>query len=295
MFKFDDLKIFIATAEAGSFVGAAHHLNIAPSVVSRSIKNLEIQLNTTLFNRTTRKITLTGEGQWLLDHAAKTLDNLNEIRTHFADKNAELQGRLTIDAPTPFTLHMLAPILSSFTRQYPKIELSLESNENIADLIEKKVDVAIRLGELKSSGLKAKRIGSIQRAFYASPNYLEQQGVPVAVEDLQNHNCLGFSQQTPSLNRWPILTERGEWFEITPHLTANSGETLKQLAIYGHGILCLSDFTVRKELQNGELVPILGDKVIPHTIPVSAVYYSEHKVVRHIRVFLDFLAEHAVF
>ncbi|WP_085909118.1 LysR family transcriptional regulator [Kiloniella majae] len=295
MFKFDDLKIFIATAEAGSFVGAAHHLNIAPSVVSRSIKNLEIQLNTTLFNRTTRKITLTGEGRWLLDHAAKTLDNLNEIHTHFADKNAELQGRLTIDAPTPFTLHMLAPILSRFTRQYPKIKLSLESNENIADLIEKKVDVAIRLGELKSSGLKAKRIGSIQRAFYASPNYLEQQGVPVAVEDLQNHNCLGFSQQTPSLNRWPILTERGEWFEITPDLTANSGETLKQLAIYGHGILCLSDFTVRKELQSGELVPILGDKVIPHTIPVSAVYYSEHKVVRHIRVFLDFLAEHAVF
>ncbi|WP_120497343.1 LysR substrate-binding domain-containing protein [Kiloniella sp. EL199] len=295
MFKLDDLKIFIAAAETGSFVGAAQHLNIAPSVVSRSIKNLEIQLNTTLFNRTTRKITLTGEGQWLLDHAAKTLDTLTEIRTHFDDPNIELQGSLTIDAPTPFTLHMLAPILSGFTDQYPKIKLSIENNENITDLIEKKVDVAIRLGELKSSGLKAKKIGSIQRAFYASPGYLEQQGTPVDVEDLPRHNCLGFSQQTPSLNCWPILTEKGEWFEITPQLSANSGETLKQLAVYGHGILCLSDFTVRKELESGELVPILRDKVVPHTIPVSAVYYSEHKVVRHIRVFLDFLAENVAF
>ncbi|KLN61931.1 hypothetical protein WH96_05000 [Kiloniella spongiae] len=295
MFKLDDLKIFIATAEVGSFVGAAYHMDVAPSVVSRSIKNLEVQLNTTLFNRTTRKITLTGEGQWLLDHAAKTLDNLNEITAYFRDKNAELRGKLTIDAPTPFTLHMLAPILSEFTRRHPKVRLSLESNEDIADLIEKKVDVAIRLGELKSSGLKAKRIGSIQRAFYASPDYLEQRGVPVDVNDLRDHNCLGFSQQTPSLNRWPILTKSGEWYEITPHLSANSGETLKQLAVHGHGILCLSDFTVRQELESGELVPILGDKVVPHSIPVSAVYYSEHKVIRHIRVFLDFLAEHAKF
>ena len=295
MFKLDDLKIFIATAEAGSFVGAAQHLNIAPSVVSRSIKNLEVQLDTTLFNRTTRKITLTGEGQWLLSHAAKTLDNVHDIRAHFRDKNTELQGNLVIDAPTPFTLHLLAPILSEFTRQHPKVRLSLESNEDIADLIEKRVDVAIRLGALKSSGLKAKKIGSIQRAFYASPGYLEQKGVPVDVADLREQNCLGFSQKTPSLNRWPILTESGEWFEITPYMTANSGETLKQLAIHGHGILCLSDFTVRNELESGKLVPVLCDKIVPHTIPVSAVYYSEYKVVRHVRVFLDFLVEHATF
>ncbi|MCZ4279635.1 LysR family transcriptional regulator [Kiloniella laminariae] len=294
MLKLDDLKIFIATTEAGSFVQAARHLDIAPSVVSRSIKNLELQLKTTLFNRTTRKITLTGEGVWLRNRAIKTLDNLHEIRSHFADNNAELEGHLTIDAATSFTLHMLAPILSKFTDLYPGIRLSLEGNENITDLIEKKVDISIRIGELKDSGMKARKIGSVRRAFFASPDYIHKHGKPLDVTSLKDHKCLGFSQ-APSLNNWPIKTENGDWLKITPHLTANNSETLKQLALHGNGILCLSDFTVRTEVARGELVPILENQIVPHAIPISAVYYSEHNVVRHIRVFLDFLAEHAEF
>ncbi len=291
MIKLDELKIFIATAEAGSFVRAADQLGIAPSVVSRSIKNLENILNTTLFNRTTRKILITSDGQWLLKQATKTVDNLGEIQSHFIDDKTEPEGKITVDAATPFALHAIAPIISKFTERYPKIEISIESNETITDLIAKKVDVAIRIGELKDSTLKAKKIGYTKRALYTSPGYIEQHGQPLCAKDLEDHKCLGFSSPK-SLNIWPLLTENGERFTIKPHMSANSGETLKQLSIYNNGIMCASIFTVQNELKRGELLPVLTDQIVQHSIPVYAVYYSERAVSKHIRMFLDFLEEY---
>ena len=291
MIKLDALKVFIATAEVGSFVGAADQLGVAPSVVSRSIKNLEGVLKTTLFNRTTRKILITSEGRWLLKKATKTVDNLDEIRSHFIDDKTEPEGRLTIDAATPFALHAIAPVISKFTERYPKIEISIESNETIADLLAKKVDVAIRIGELKDSTLKAKKIGDTKRALYASPGYIEQHGRPLCAIDLKDHKCLGFTHPK-SLNIWPLLTENGERFTIKPYMYANSGETLKQLSIYNNGIICVSKFTVQKELRRGELLPVLADQLVHHSIPIYAVYYSERAVGKHIRMFLDFLEEY---
>ena len=294
VFKLDELKVFIATAEAGSFVGAADQLEVAPSVISKSIGKLENKLNTTLFNRTTRKILITSEGEWLLGQAAKTMESLETIRARFIDDRIEPEGRLIIDAATPFALHAIAPVISKFTERYPKVEISIESNETIADLIARRVDVAIRIGELKDSTLKAKKIGNTQRALYASPGYIEQHGKPLYARELEQHKCLGFTNPK-SLNIWPLMTENGERVAIKPHLQANSGETLKQLAIFDNGIICVSEFTVQKELKQGELVRILTDRIEPHSIPINAVYYSERAVGRHIRMFLDFLKENTVF
>ena len=194
---------------------------------------------------------------------------------------------------TPFALHAIAPIISKFTERYPRIEISIESNETIADLIAKKVDVAIRVGELKDSTLKAKKIGYTQRALYASPDYIEQHGQPLCATDLTAHKCLGFSNPK-SLNIWPLLTENGEQLTVKPFMSANSGETLKQLSIYNNGIICVSKFTVEKELERGELLPVLADQIVQHSIPIYAVYYSERAVSKHIRMFLDFLEEHVV-
>ncbi len=290
MIKLDELKVFIGAAEAGSFVRAADQFGIAPSVVSRSIKNLENRLNTTLFNRTTRKILITSEGRWLLKQAKETVDNLDEIHSHFMDNKTEPEGLLIIDAATPFALHAIAPVISKFTERFPKIQISIVSNETIADLIAEKVDVAIRVGELKDSTLKAKKIGDTKRALYASPGYLEQYGQPLCVKDLKDHKCLGFSNPK-SLNIWPLLTEDGERFTTKPHMYANSGETLKQLSLHNNGIICISEFTARDELKRGELLPVLVDQIIQHSIPIYAVYYSERSVGKHIRMFLDFLGE----
>jgi len=294
MIKPDELKVFIATAEAGSFVTAADQLGIAPSAVSRSIKGLENRLKTTLFNRTTRKILITSQGQWLLRHATKTLDNLDQIQSHFTGDMTEPEGELTIDAATPFSLHVIAPIISRFIEDFPKIKITLVCNETITDLIAQKVDVAIRIGELKDSTLKAKKIGHTQRALYASPVYLEKFGVPSSVKDLEDHQCLGFSH-SKSLNTWPLFGEDGERVTITPHIYANSGEILKQLSICHNGIICVSKVTVKKELEREELLPVLENKTQQYFIPIYAVYYSERTVGLHIRKFLDFIDEQAVF
>ncbi len=293
MIKLDELKIFIAVAEAGSFVGAANRLDIAPPVVSRSIKNLENRLKTTLFNRTTRKILITSEGQWLLKQASMTVNSFEEIFSHFRGNETEPEGQLTIDAATPFALHVIAPIISKFIERYPKIEINLESNEAISDLIQDKVDVAIRVGELKDSSLKAKKIGYTNRGLYASPSYLEQYGQPLGVDDLEAHKCLGFSN-SKFLNTWPLKTKSGEWLTIKPHMHANNGETLKQLSVYNNGIICVSSFTVQQELTRGELLPVLTGKIEQQPIPIYAVYYSERAVVTHIRLFLDFLTKHSI-
>ena len=293
MLKLEELKVFLATAEAGSFAAAAEQLEVAPSVVSKTIKALESKLNTTLFNRTTRKVSITSEGEWLRGEAARTLANLEAIRARFIDDRSEPEGRLTVDAATPFALHAIAPVLSRFTERYPKVQVCLESNETVADLIAKRVDVAIRIGELKDSSLKAVKIGATRRALFAAPAYLARHGEPRGADDLARHKCLGFTAPE-ALNRWPLLTAGGEPLVVTPHLRANSGETLKQLAVFGNGIACLSDFTVVREVARGELLPVLAERIEPHAIPIYAVYYSQRAVGRHIRLFLDFLKENAV-
>ena len=294
MVKIEEFKILIAVAEAGNFVGAADRLGIAPSVISRTVKALESRLNTTLFNRTTRKISITNEGRWLLTRAKETIGTLEGIYSHFTDDTASPEGRLTIDAATPFALHAISPIISKFIERYPKIEICIDSNETITDLIDNRVDLAIRVGPLKDSTLKAKKLGVTTRSLYASPDYLKKYGSPSSAEDLKNHKCLGFSKPA-SLNVWPLLTGDGEWLEIKPHMLASSGETLKQLSVYGNGILCVSNFVVREELNRGALVPVLGGMIEQHTIPIFAVFYSEHMVGGPIRSFLDFLDEHPLF
>lgn len=294
MLKLDELKIFAAAACAGSFVGAAEQLGVAPSVVSKTVRSLENKLNTTLFNRTTRKILITGEGEWLLGQAMKTMAGLEAIREHFAGSDHAPEGRLTVDAATPFVLHAIAPVISAFTERFPKVTISLESSEAVADLIARRVDVAIRIGELKDSTLKAIRLGSTRRALYASPAYVARYGEPKSAGDLAHHRCLGFNRPR-SLNTWPLADDRGAPVVITPYLWANNGETLKQLAVFGNGIACVSAFTVQQELQRRALVPILSDYIEPHSIPIYAVYYAERAVGRPTRLFLDFLKENLTF
>jgi len=285
-----ELRIFVAVAEAGSFVAAANRLGIAPPIVSRSIKALEVKLNTTLFSRTTRKIAITNDGRWLLAQAHQTVTRLAEIEAHFSDPEAEPEGPLRVDAATPFALHLVAPALLEFTELYPKIEITLESNETVTDLIDGKVDVAIRIGHLRDSTLKAKKLGETSRAMFASPAYLKRRGSPNNVEDLGHHKCLGFSG-VKYFNVWPFLTDGGEPVSIKPSMWADNAETLKKLAIYGNGLVCLSKFAVKDELASGELVEVMPEKRVSHAIPIYAVYFSEQAVGRHIRLFLDFLSE----
>ncbi|WEM44196.1 LysR substrate-binding domain-containing protein (plasmid) [Photobacterium sp. DA100] len=286
--KLNELEVFIAVAESNSFNLAAERLDIASSVVSRSIKKLERDLETTLFNRTTRSVTLTAEGAWLIDKARHISEEAVAIEHHFLQKHKQPQGTLTVDTASSFALHAIVPLLSDFTRLYPDVKVALVSNDSITDLIERKVDVAIRVGQLSDSTLKARKLGVVQRGLYASPSYLNQLGYPDYVTQLSKHQCLGFDKYK-YLNTWPLIDNTGKRLSITPQMSSNSGETLKQMAVNGLGIACLSNFTVQQELESGSLKPVLKSLWVSENIPINAVFYSEQSLSPRVRVFIDFL------
>ncbi|MCL7676902.1 LysR substrate-binding domain-containing protein, partial [Klebsiella pneumoniae] len=173
----------------------------------------------------------------------------------------------------------------------PEMTLSLVSSETFINLIERKVDVAIRAGTLTDSSLRARPLFTSYRKIVASPDYVARYGMPQHPSDLKQHHCLGFTEPV-SLNTWPVSCCDGQLLEIEAAVSSNSGETLKQLCLTGNGIACLSDYMVDKEIASGEFVELLADKRLPVEMPFSAVYYSDRAVSTRIRAFIDFLSDH---
>ncbi|KMJ45671.1 DNA-binding transcriptional regulator YafC [Xenorhabdus khoisanae] len=287
----EELTIFVTVVECGSFSRAAEHLQLANSAVSRSIKKLENKLGVSLLNRTTRQLSLTEEGKRYFRRVQHVLQEMAAAETELMESKHTPRGLLRIDAATPVILHLLVPLIKPFRERYPEMTLSLISSETYINLIERKVDIAIRVGTLTDSSLRARPLFTSYRKIVASPEYLKKYGIPQCVEELENHICLGFTEP-PSLNTWPIASQDGQPHEITMELSSNSGETLKQLCVTGNGIACLSDYMIDKEIASGVLVELLAEKRLPVAMPLNAVYYSDQAVSPRIRAFIDFLSEY---
>ncbi len=286
----DELELFVAVVDAGSLRQAAENLGIDNAVVSRRLKRLEEKLATTLLNRTTRRLSLTEEGLWFYQEAVIVLNQMVQAEAALIARKAEPEGVLRIDAATPFILHQLIPLIGEFRRRYPRIELHLDSSDGFINLLERRVDVAIRIGELTDSGLRAMPLGSSRLRLLAAPDYLARLGVPMAITDLQNHTLLGFTG-SENLNWWPLVQDQGDRLAIKPQLRASSGETLRQLAIAGEGIACLSDFMTTDDRLSGRLVEILAELNSGARRPVNAVFYSDAQRNPRLRAWLDFMKE----
>ncbi len=286
----EELVTFVAVVESGSFSRAAEQLEQDNSVVSRTIKRLEGKLGISLLNRTTRQVSLTHEGELYFRRVQRILQEMAAAESELLDNQHQPQGLLRVDAATPVTLHLLTPLMALFNQRFPHVRLSLISSESFINLIERKVDIAIRVGDLGDSSLRARKLMISYRHVLASPDYLKRRGVPTSVEQLSQHHCLGFNEVL-SLNRWPLLQPDGQYYDIDPYITSNSGETLRQLALEGNGIVCLSDFMMARDIERGDLVPILTQQTLPIAVPIHAVYYSDHAVSNRIRCFIDFISE----
>ncbi|PXW55960.1 LysR family transcriptional regulator [Grimontella sp. AG753] len=287
----EEMMIFVAVVESGSFSRAAERLGQANSAISRAIKKLESKLGVNLLNRTTRQLSLTEEGERYFRRIQGVLQEMAAAETEVMEAKLTPRGVLRIDAATPVMLHFVMPMIKPFRERYPEITLSLVSSETFINLIERKVDVAIRVGKLTDSSLRARPIFTSYRKLIASPDYLARYGVPETAEDLKNHTCLGFTEPV-SLNTWPVAAQDGQLYEINCDISSNSGETLKHLCLNGNGIASLSDFMIAKELESGELVEVLASKRLPVETPFSAVYYSDRAVSTRIRAFIDFISEY---
>lgn len=286
----EELIIFVAVVESGSFSRAAERLNQANSVVSRAVKRLEMKLGVSLLNRTTRQLNLTEEGERYFRKVQHILQAMASAENELIESKQTPRGLLRVDAATPVLLHLLIPLIKPFRERYPDITLSLVSSETFINLIDRKVDIAIRAGQLTDSSLRARPLFTSYRKIIATPAYLAQYGTPRTVAELKNHTCIGFTESL-RLNQWPVALPDGQLLEITPGLSSNNGETLKQLCLQGNGISCLSSFMIDEEIKRGELVELLADQRLPMGMPLSAVYYSDRAVSARIRAFVDFISE----
>lgn len=283
------LIAFVTVTETGSFSTAAQQLGQTPSGVSRTVSRLEKQLGMTLMHRTTRRLDLTAEGAWLLERARRVLAEMADTEAQAATRRGHPAGLVRVNAATPALDHLVAPLVSDFLDEYPQVSLELTSGETIVDLIEEKVDVAIRIGILPDSSLNARLLGRSRVRVLAAPGYLERHGRPATPADLARHRLLGFTAPA-SLNTWPLRDGSQEGVLAKPQVTASSGETLRHLALGGAGIASLSDFLTGADVAGGRLVPLLEEAALPWTQPVWAVFYKQGALAPRVAALVEFLA-----
>ena len=231
---------------------------------------------------------LTEEGSNFLLRARAILASVDEAEEQMARRRQQPAGRLRVNAAMPYMLHVIVPLVPAFRQQFPQIELELNTNDLVIDLLEQDTDVAIRIGALRDSTLHARPLGHHSLRVLASPAYLQAHGRPTQVGHLAQHSLLGFAQPV-SLNHWPLRGPQGDSLQITPALHASSGETLRQLALAGAGIVCLADFMTAHDRQRGDLVQVLVRDTVEVRQPINAVYYRNTQLSSRIACFLDFL------
>ncbi|ABS66311.1 transcriptional regulator, LysR family [Xanthobacter versatilis] len=283
-----EMMVFVRVVEAGSFSEAARLMLMTPSTVSKLIARLEARLGVRLIERSTRRLALTGEGQFYYERSQALLGQLDETEQQIAQGGAEAEGVVRVTSSVSFGSAALEPVLPAFFEAYPKVIVDLSLSDEVVDLYLDRTDVAIRVGKLVDSNLMARKIGETRRRIVASPAYLARHGTPATPEDLVHHNCLGFNFRR-AMPVWP-MREGGRIVErmLSGSLLVNNGDTLRRMAIAGVGIIRLADYHLREPIARGELVELLADTDIGVTDDVHALFRGAQFLPARVRAFLDF-------
>jgi DNA-binding transcriptional LysR family regulator len=291
MNRFDNMETFIRVVEAGSISRAAERNQMAKSVISRRLKELESHLGVELFHRTTRKMNLTETGRHYYHEIIRILEDIREVELSTSQSHAEVQGKLKVALPLSFGLAHLSPAINDFLTLHPKVEFDLDFNDRQIDLIQEGFDLAIRLAHLQDSSLMAKRLATIRVLICASPAYLKKMGTPNVPEDLYQHQCLLYSLMQ-DYQTW-VFTDKHHQehkIKIKPYLKASVAEFMRDAALRGQGISILPSFIAYQEIASGRLVSLLNDYQLRHN-HAYAIYPPTRHLSQRVRVFVDFLAK----
>lgn len=286
MLSWEGVSEFVAVAEAQSFTAAAQRLGISTAQVSRMVGALEARLDTKLFYRTTRKVTITETGQVYYNHCRQVLDGLAEAERAIADLNHHPKGRLNLTAPVTFGENRIAPLVNDFLQRYPELEVNLRLTNQLLDLVAESFDLAIRLGELEDSSMMAKRLASRRHYTCAAPAYLAARGTPKSLSELDEHNCL-----QGTLGYWRF-EENGvtRHIRVKGNLRCNSGASLVDAAKKSLGIIQLPDYYVEAELRAGRLVSVLDRYRAPED-GIWAIYPQNRHLAPKVRLLLEHLGK----
>jgi DNA-binding transcriptional LysR family regulator len=289
--RIDGWTTFAAVAEGRSFAAAARRLGRSPAAVTRAVAALEQRIGARLLNRTTRSVALSDVGARALEATRRALAAFEELEGVAAAERQEPRGRLAVTAPVVFgRLHVL-PVVEAFLREHPAASVQLALLDRVVSLVDEGLDVAVRLGQLPDSSLRAVRVGEVRRGVYASPRYLRSSGTPRTPQALGRHACVACLAVTPVPDRW-TFERHGRRFAVpvTPRLSVNTAEAAIDAALAGVGPTCVLSYQVDAHVRAGRLERVLA-AFEPPAVPVQVVIPAGRFVTPVVRAFVDRAAE----
>lgn len=284
MSRWSGLDEFVCVAELGHFSGAARKLGVSSSHISRQIARLEDRLQTRLFYRSTRRVTLTEAGQTFLQHCQHLQDARDEAIQAVTDLSSEPKGLLRMTCSVAYGEDFIMPLVNNFMQRYPKLRIEMTLTNQPLDLLHGQFDLAIRLGRLQDSRLVATRLAPRRMYLCAAPAYLEHHGAPHSLSELPRHNCLIGSNDT-----WTFLEAGREIpVRVQGNWRCNSGRAVLEAALRGFGLCQLPDYYVQEHLRSGALRSLLTQHEPPHT-GVWALYPQQRHLSPKVRKLVEYL------
>ncbi len=288
-----DLNFFSVLAGSGSLSAAAREMGITTPAVSKHLSQMESRLGVVLLNRTTRRMSLTPEGELCLAHARRILGEIEAMEQLLGVSKETPRGLLRVNATLGFGRSYVAPMISRFVRRYPEVEVQLQLSVNPPPLSDDSFDVCIRFGAPPDARVIAKYVAANRRLLCAAPSYLARRGTPKSPQDLARHDCIGIRQGEEAYGVWRLSSGRGrnvktEAIRTRGILTTNDGEIAVNWALDGHGILMRAEWDIERYLRSGRLVQVLPQYSTPDA-DIYAVYPQRHQLAARVRAFVDFV------
>ena len=287
-----EMTFFSLLARCGSLSAAGRELGVSTPAVSKRLAQLESRLGVRLLARTTRRVSLTPEGELYLDNARRILADIDDVERQLAGAMASPSGLLRVNTTLGFGRSHIAPLVSQFAKAHPRIEVQLQLTVDPPPLTEDAFDVCVRFGEPPDARVVARMLAPNRRLLCASPAYLERNGTPKSPADLARHNCIGIRQGDQAYGLWRLTSgRRAEAVKVRGNLSSNDGEIAVTWALAGHGIVMRAEWDVARYLRSGRLKQVLENWKTPPA-DIHAVYPQRHQVSARVRTFVDFAAAH---
>ena len=291
MDRVSDLEFFTQLVKQGSLAALARELGVTPPAITARLAQLEKRLGVRLLNRTTRRLSVTHEGEIYLATGARLLEELQELEQTVSSSRGTPKGLLRINATFGFGRRHVAPAIVEFARRYPEVEVQLELTDRSVNLTDKAFDIGIWFGTVPDSRMVARKIVSNKRMLCASPDYLRRAGIPQVPRDLQSHQCIVLRESDAAYGTWYLTRgSRQETIKVRGVLSTNDGETGVLWALAGYGILMRSEWDIHEHVRAGRLVPVLADWALP-VADIFAVYPERANLSAKVSAFIDFLTE----
>jgi DNA-binding transcriptional LysR family regulator len=289
MDRFAEMRTFVQVVDAGSFIGAAQPLAMSKAAVSRHVGELESRLGVRLLNRTTRRLSLTDEGELFYQRCRDVLDSVEAAESEVTSRSAEAIGLLRVSAPVSFGIQHLSGAWAQFRARHPKIRFDITLSDRIVDIIEEGFDVAVRISQLQSSSLISRKLAATRLVACASPQYLARHGWPKHPAELAAHSVIAY-RYWPAQDEWTFDGPDGLIsVQTTPCVRTNSGEVCRAGALAHEGIILQPTFLIGGDLETGTLVDLFPQYRVME-LGVYAVYGSRKHIAPKVRLLVDFLA-----